>query len=112
MKTKEELLKSSIKHEQLIKEELTDISNKTTEIVRNLAIIGAVIGGAFIVYKIFADEETSTKPGKKQAKSVSESAFSRFAKLATQKALLYVLAGSKEKIQNYINELTSNDHNS
>lgn len=111
MKTKKALLESSQQHKLLIKKELTALSNKTTGVARNLLIVGSVIGGAYLLYKSFSEEEIVDDEREKSTKKIP-SGLGRIGKVITQQAWLYILAESKHQIQGYLNKLDNNGDNS
>lgn len=108
MKTKEALLKSSQQHKLMLKNELNTISNKTTHIARNVLIIGSIATGAYLLYKLLADDNEEEEIVKEKKSSESGDFFSgigRVAKVLTHQALLFILSESKSKIQEYLNEI-------
>ncbi|MDH5475532.1 MAG: hypothetical protein OEX22_07580 [Cyclobacteriaceae bacterium] len=107
MKYKEVLLELSKKHEELLKDELLVFSKKTTEFAKNIAIISGVISSVFLLYKALYGEGN-----KEKKKCNSPSGFGRIRKVLIQQASLYVLEASKQKIQDYLNEVERNGNHS
>ena len=107
MKTKEALLESSKRHKFMLKNELMSISNKTTNVARNVLLIGGITTGAYLLYKLISDDE-SVEVEKSENKTIQKfttSGIGRVGKVLINQALLFVLNESKNKIQEYLNEI-------
>lgn len=109
MRSKAALLESTKQHKLMIKNELAVISNKTTNIARNVFIIGCIATGAYLLYKAFSIEEDEKEIEVNKKKEVkrgnSFSGLGRIGKVLSHQALLFFLNESKNKIQEYLNDI-------
>lgn len=107
MKTKEALLESSKRHKLMLKNELLLISDKTTLVARNIAVIGGVVAGAYLLFKLISQEDTDSEvPEEKTSiKKFTPSGIGRVGKVLINQALMFVLNEIKNRIQEYLNEI-------
>ena len=121
MKTKEALRESARKNKDRIKDELNQLTSRTSDLGRNLLIAGSSILVGYLVYKLLSDSDEDDEPKKWKTKEVifeepvqskEPSALGRIVKAVGDHLMLYILAESKAKLQDYLNTYEEESDNS